>query len=237
VAVKRGCLESCAEGFSAVDYLRAKSAATMKAEKKENRPPAIRDAMMEKGSLYEALKAWRDDKADEDDEITYNIIPNKILKSIASAEPITLRELKGVDGMGPKRMAQYGEEIITIVRQYSDRTPDGSGEKDDWEERLLKKNSGNTFLITKEMLNKGMTAEEISKERGLALSTIYGHITRLVGDGDFNADQFIDSEKCDTIRDYFESTGDLSLGRAREVLGEDYDFWELRTVLAEMQRV
>ena len=237
VAVKRGCLESCAEGFSAVDYLRAKSAATMKAEKKENRPPAIRDAMMEKGSLYEALKAWRDDKADEDDEITYNIIPNKILKSIASAEPITLRELKGVDGMGPKRMAQYGEEIITIVRQYSDRTPDGSGEKDDWEERLLKKNSGNTFLITKEMLNKDMTAEEISKERGLALSTIYGHITRLVGDGDFNADQFIDSEKCDTIRDYFESTGDLSLGRAREVLGEDYDFWELRTVLAEMQRV
>ena len=237
VAVKRGCLESCAEGFSAVDYLRAKSAATMKAEKKENRPPAIRDAMMEKGSLYEALKAWRDDKADDDDEITYNIIPNKILKSIASAEPITLRELKGVDGMGPKRMAQYGEEIITIVRQYSDRTPDGSGEKDDWEERLLKKNSGNTFLITKEMLNKGMTAEEISKERGLALSTIYGHITRLVGDGDFNADQFIDSEKCDTIRDYYESTGDLSLGRAREVLGEDYDFWELRTVLAEMQRV
>lgn len=233
VAVKRGCLESCAEGFSAVDYLRAKSAATMKAEKRENRPPAIRDAMMEKGSLYEALKAWRDEKADEEDAVSYNIVPNKTLKNIASAEPITLRELKGVDGMGPKRVSQYGEEIVTIVRQFSDRTPNEDGE---WEERRVRKSTGNTFLTTKEMLNRGMTVEQIAKERNMAQSTIYGHIARLVGDGEFNADKFVDSEKCDTIRDYFESTGDPSLGKAREVLGDEYDFWELRAVLAEMQR-
>ena len=233
VAVKRGCLEACAEGFSAVAYLRAKSAATMKAEKRENRPPAIKDGTIGKSTLYEALKEWRDEKADEEDVISYNIVPNKTLKNIASAEPITLRELKGVDGMGPKRVSQYGEEIVTIVRQYSDRTPNEDGE---WEERRLRKTTGNTFVITKEMLSRGMTVEAIAKERGMALSTIYGHIARLVGDGDFNADRFVDSEKCDTIRDYFESAGDTSLGKAREVLGEDYDFWELRTVLAEMQR-
>ena len=233
VAVKRDCLEACSEGFSAVAYLRAKSAATMKAEKRENRPPAIRDAMMEKGSLYEALKAWRDEKADEEDAVSYNIVPNKTLKNIASAEPITLRELKGVDGMGPKRVSQYGEEIVTIVRQFSDRTPNEDGE---WEERRVRKSTGNTFLTTKEMLNRGMTVEQIAKERNMAQSTIYGHIARLVGDGEFNADKFVDSEKCDTIRDYFESTGDPSLGKAREVLGDEYDFWELRAVLAEMQR-
>ena len=233
VAVKRDCLEACAEGFSAVAYLRAKSAATMKAEKRENRPPAIRDAMMEKDTLYEALKAWRDEKADEEDVVSYNIVPNKTLKSIASAEPITLRELKDVEGMGSKRVAQYGKEIVAIVRQYSNRTP---GEDSEWEERLRKKAAGNTFLTTKEMLNRGMTVEEIAKERNMAQSTIYGHIARLVGDGDFNADKFVDAEKCDTIRDYFESTGDPSLGKARDVLGDEYDFWELRTVLAEMQR-
>jgi nucleoside-triphosphatase THEP1 len=233
VAVKRECLEACAGGFSAVAYLRAKSAATMKAEKRENRPPAIRDAMMEKGSLYEALKAWRDEKADEEDAVSYNIVPNKTLKNIASAEPITLRELKGVDGMGPKRVSQYGEEIVTIVRQFSNRAPNEDGE---WEERQLRKTTNNTFLVTKEMIDKGMTVEEIAKKRGLAQSTIFGHIARLVGDSFFNADRFVDSEKCDTIRDYFESTGDPSLGKAREVLGDEYDFWELRAMLAEMQR-
>ena len=233
VSVKRGCLEACAEGFSAVSYLRAKSAAAMKAEKRENRPPAIQDATMGKSTLYEALKVWRDEKADDEEVMSYNIVPNKTLKNITSVKPVTLRELKAVEGMGPKRVSQYGEEIVAIVRQFSDRVPDENGE---WEERRLRKPAGNTFLITKDMLNDGMSAEEIAKKRGMALSTIYGHLARLVGDGEFSADRFVDKGKCDTIRDYFESTGDLSLGRAHEILGEDYEFWELRAVLAEMQR-
>lgn len=233
VSVKRGCLEACAEGFSAVGYLRAKSAATMKAEKRENRPPAIQDATMGKSTLYEALKVWRDEKADDEGVMSYNIVPNKTLKNITSVQPVTLRELKAVEGMGPKRVSQYGEEIVAIVRQFSDRVPDENGE---WEDRRLRKPVGNTFLITRDMLNEGLSAEEIAKKRGMALSTIYGHFARLVGDGEFSADHFVDKGKCDTIRDYFESTGDPSLGYAREVLGEEYEFWELRAVLAEIQR-
>ena len=233
VFVKKGCLEACAEGFSAVAYLRAKSAATMKAEKRENRPPAIQDATMGKSTLYEALKVWRDEKADDEDVMSYNIVPNKTLKNITSVQPVTLRELKAVEGMGSKRVSQYGEEIVAIVRQFSDCVPDENG---DWEERRLRKPTGNTFLITRDMLNGGLSAEEIAKKRKMALSTIYGHFARLVADGEFSADRFVDKEKCDTIRDYFESTGDPSLGYAREVLGEDYEFWELRAVLAEMQR-
>jgi nucleoside-triphosphatase THEP1 len=118
VLVKRECLEACKEGFDAAAYLRAKSAATMKAEKKENRPPAIKDATMGESSLYEALKAWRDEKAEEEDVVSYNIVPNKTLKNIANAKPVNLRELKAVDGMGPKRVSHFGEEIVDIVRQY-----------------------------------------------------------------------------------------------------------------------
>jgi len=233
VSVKRECLEACTEGFSAVGYLRAKSAATMKAEKKENKPPAIKDAMMDKSSLYETLKAWREEKADEEDTLSYNIIPNKVLKNIVSAKPVTLRELKGVDGMGPKRVSQYGEDIIAIVRHFSDRKPDENGE---WDERPLKKSSGDTLLTTKKMLKDGMNAEEIAKERNLALSTIRGHIARLVGEGEFNAEKFVDKEKYNVILEYFDCTDDPSLKEARNVLGDEYEFWELQTVLAEWQR-
>lgn len=233
VLVKRECLEACKEGFDTAAYLRAKSAATMKAEKKENRPPAIKDDTMGKSTLYEALKAWRDEKADDEDVVTYNIVPNKTLKSIVGVMPVTLRELKAVEGMGPKRVSQYGEEIVAIVRQYSDRKPDENGE---WEDRKLKKATGDTFLATKKMLEEELSVEEIAKRRGMAVSTIYGHIARLVGDGEFDADRFVDKGKCAVINDYFESTDDPSLGKAREVLGEEYEFWELRTVLAERQR-
>ena len=233
VSIKRSCLEACEEGFSAVSYLRAKSAATTKAEKKENRPPALRDATMDKSSLYDALRSWRDEKAEDEDTLTYSIMPNKVLKNIVSIKPVTLKELKAVDGMGPKRVAQYGEEIVAIVRQFSDRRPDENGE---WEEQKVKRAAGSTFLTTKKMLNDGMSAEEIAKQRGMAVSTILGHIARMVGEGDFDADRFVDKKKCAAIRDYFESVEDHSLGHAREVLGDEYEFWELRTVLAEIQR-
>ncbi len=36
--------------------------------------------------------------------------------------------------------------------------------------------------------------------------------------------------------DYFESTFDPSLGAAKDVLGENYDYWEIRMVLAELER-
>ena len=85
-------------------------------------------------------------------------------------------------------------------------------------------------------LRKGMTVEEIARERNFAFSTIYGHFARLVAEREFDADRFVSPEKIATIRDYFESTGDSSLGKAREVLGVEVEFWELRIVLAEFQR-
>ena len=48
-------------------------------------------------------------------------MPNATLKDIARNQPVTLRELKVVEGMGPKRIKRFGEEIIAIVRQFSDR--------------------------------------------------------------------------------------------------------------------
>ena len=80
-----------------------------------------------------------------------------------------------------------------------------------------------------------MSAEEIATERKLALSTIYGHFARLVSCGEFAATDFVAEDKVSVIKEYFRSTEDTSLAGAREVLGDDYEFWELRIVLDEMR--
>ena len=74
------------------------------------------------------------------------------------------------DGMGPKRVSQYGEEIVAIVRQFSDRRPDENGE---WEEQKVKRAAGSTFLTTKKMLNDGMSAEEIAKTINRSRSYVF----------------------------------------------------------------
>ena len=93
-----------------------------------------------------------------------------------------------------------------------------------------------TYEITKSMIEDGLTRNEIAKERGLQLSTVYGHISRFIEMDEYDASQFLSEEHYDTIRDYFDETNDPSLGAAKDVLGDDYDFGEIRMVLSELKR-
>lgn len=93
-----------------------------------------------------------------------------------------------------------------------------------------------TYELTKTMIDEGLTPKEIAKERGLKLATIYGHIAQFIEQDEYDASQFISEEHYDMIRDYFDSTGDPTLGAAKDVLGEEYDFGEIKMVLAELKR-
>ena len=94
----------------------------------------------------------------------------------------------------------------------------------------------NTFEITKSMIDEGFTPEEIAQERGLHVTTIYGHIARFIEQDEYDACQFVSEEHYDTIRDYFDSTEDPSLMAAKDVLGDEYNFGEIKIVLAELKR-
>ena len=97
-----------------------------------------------------------------------------------------------------------------------------------------KRQKGETYQITKRLLAQGKTAEEIAVEREMAVSTIYSHVARLVKEGEFAASDFVAPDKCAVIEEYFRDAEDLSLTAARDVLGDDYEFWELRVVQAGM---
>ena len=236
--VKMACLANCEKVFSVEEYYKTKSISFLEAEKLSKSKSSIREGLMEKSTLYAALNAWRADKAEEEDAELYNIIPSKTLKAISKEKPVTIADLKQIEGIGPKRIKAFGREIVNIVRVYSgmEMLDNESAEMDLSGDKPAKpkKPNGETYLITKRMLDKGMTVEEIAAERGLAVSTIYGHIARFVEHGDYEAADFVDKEKCDIMEEYFRDTEDKSLNAAREVLGDDFEFWELRMVLAGM---
>ena len=135
--------------------------------------------------------------------------------------------------MGTKRIRNFGAEILDIVLKYLGQE---SVIMNEAPETPAKKQKGETYRITKEMFDSGMSVEAIAKERGLAASTIHGHLAHLVEQGVLEASQFIEKEKYNEILDYFESTFDPSLTMAKDVLGEDYEYWEIRMVLAELNR-
>lgn len=93
-----------------------------------------------------------------------------------------------------------------------------------------------TFEITKNMIEEGMDLKTIAKERNLTVSTIYSHIYHLIEQDEYDAMPFVSEDHYNTIRDYFEATGDPAIGSAKEVLGNNYGYGEIKMVQCELMR-
>lgn len=67
--------------------------------------------------LYDALSAWRDKKAKEENLAPFIIARNSWLKAIIKARPSTLKQLSGIKGFGERRINKYGRDIIGIINR------------------------------------------------------------------------------------------------------------------------
>ena len=65
--------------------------------------------------LMTALKEWRLTMARSDGVPAYVIAPDALLEEIVDQRPTTIPALRRVKGMGPSRLARYGEELIEIT--------------------------------------------------------------------------------------------------------------------------
>ena len=235
IYLKSCCLEACKDGFTVMKYQKTKSVKVIEAEKSGKKKVEIKFEPSKNGGLYSILLSWRTARAEADCTPAPSIAPIRTLKAIAETKPVTLTELRKVEGMGTKRIRNYGAEILDLVLRFLGQNPE-KADIGDLTKVPAKKTNGATYFQTKEMAEQGMSIEAIAKARGLAVSTILSHLVYWVEQGTFPASQFVSKEKMAEIRDYFEATGDPKITTARDVLGEDYQFGEIRMVLADMKR-
>jgi ATP-dependent DNA helicase RecQ len=67
-------------------------------------------------ALLAALKAWRSATARQRGVPAYVVLHDSTLDGIASLRPTTLAELRGIPGIGDKKLEHYGEELIELVK-------------------------------------------------------------------------------------------------------------------------
>ncbi|HSW98997.1 MAG TPA: HRDC domain-containing protein [Candidatus Saccharimonadales bacterium] len=72
--------------------------------------------------LFEALRTWRFALAQSKAVPPYVIADNKALEAVAAQKPTTEKALQNVPGFGPKRVENYGADILKIVQEH--QTPD-----------------------------------------------------------------------------------------------------------------
>jgi ATP-dependent DNA helicase RecQ len=70
--------------------------------------------------LVTALRAWRSEVARKRGVPAYVVLHDSTIDGIATARPTTLDQLRGVAGIGDKKLEHYGEELIAMVRAAED---------------------------------------------------------------------------------------------------------------------
>ncbi len=68
--------------------------------------------------LFDALRAWRRDRALEDAVAPFLVLTNRTLAEIAATRPRDADELACVHGIGPKKHAAYAEAVIDLVERF-----------------------------------------------------------------------------------------------------------------------
>jgi len=247
--IKKTCFKASMDGFTVKSYLAAKAKAAI--EKIQLKPDAKPKMIAVPGgksnnALLLELKNWRAAMADEEDLPVYMVLPQKTMYDLAGYMPVTLRELKGIKGMGKKKIAKYGTEIIGIIRNHlqvshldnmEEELPSTDIElPDDTRVRKPKQEKGQTQRLSFQLFKQGKTIEEIARERSLSVTTIESHLARYVAAGHLKIEQFVTEEKLRIISAFFLETGSKSLTEAREVLGEEYSYGELRMVLSYLNQ-
>lgn len=88
---------------------------------------------------------------------------------------------------------------------------------------------------TKELFDRGLTIEDVSRERGISKTTVENHICKIIQKGCMDVRSFVTDDKIKLMKEYFVECRDPSLSAARDVLGEDYSYFELKAVLAALR--
>jgi ATP-dependent DNA helicase RecQ len=73
-------------------------------------------------ALFERLRSWRGEQAKKQRVPAYVVLHNSHLEEISARKPGTIHELGAIKGVGLRRAARYGDEILALIR--GEETPD-----------------------------------------------------------------------------------------------------------------
>lgn len=232
INIKKSGLRSCKEGFILKDYLNARAKASVDLTGAKAATGSGNAAFSKYPDFFKKLHAWRAAKAKALRLEIARVIHQKTLLEIVEKLPASRVELMSIQGMGGKKLQQFGKEILEMTIAY--RKEKGlelplNAEKEPAKTTLDSKH------LTYALFKAGKSVADIAGERQLATTTIEGHLAHFVGTGELPIDGLVDANKQRTITRYFEKTSTTQFGEAKAALGEEYSYAEIRYVLKYLE--
>jgi ATP-dependent DNA helicase RecQ len=188
--------------------------------------------------LFNRLRQLRKVLADERDIPAYVVFSDVALRQMARDYPTNEREFLQISGVGNRKLQEFGAIFMTAIADHMETHPRQNFPK---ESNHLpppplssrEKQLGNTVQETLRMFRLGHSVEEIATQRGLVVGTIYGHLEQAIQAGEsVDIDRVLTPDQQAQIAAAFAQTGLGNLTGAKELLGDLYDYGQLRVFRA-----
>jgi hypothetical protein len=238
IVLKLASLEACRSGFTVKEYLdaRAKASVELPAVQRTRREQ-VRES---KGAgehpiLYIKLRDWRELRAASENLQPRLLLSQKVLIRLTEVLPVSRKELADIKGFGQKKIKQYGREILDLIISYRAENKMEVPSPEFLKDEFIKKEKIDSKKESFVLFSSGKNIGEIASLRELAPTTIESHLAHYVGTGELKPEQFMEAEKLEKIMDYFSGNSSWLLTPAKDALGEDVSYGELRIVVKYLE--
>ena len=188
--------------------------------------------------LFQKLRQLRKELADAQGVPPYVIFGDVALRLMAREYPTTDEAFLAISGVGQRRLADYGAGFMEVIAKWleeNERTVfEPVAPKNDVPERNGPTRS--TVVRSIALFKEGLSVAEVATNRGLAESTVSGHLAEGVETGQISKNErgrFVDDETFNRVLEVFEELGyPNQLRPIFEALNEAVDYQAIRLALA-----
>ncbi|HTK07672.1 MAG TPA: DNA helicase RecQ [Ktedonobacteraceae bacterium] len=198
---------------------------------------------MEEQGLFEALRLLRKRLADERGVPPYVIFPDSSLRAMASQRPQSSAHFARIPGVGSNKLTAYYLPFTQAIANYCQQQHLAmeitSAEAVDQQTSNGHASSGGppTRTVTLNLYRQGYSIEEIANQRGLKSTTIVSHLTELLEKGEsIEIEGLLTPGHYEVIAQALQQVGDEALKPVKDLLGDEYDYGEIRLVRAIMRQ-
>jgi ATP-dependent DNA helicase RecQ len=185
-------------------------------------------------ALFERLRALRKRLADERGVPPYIVFSDVALRQMARNYPANEREFMRISGVGERKLAEFGQIFLGEIAAFLQANPRQIFADESFQAPPpAKPRLNDTIRDTLRLFRAGQSVEDIARHRGLATSTIYGHLASAIEAGEpIELTQFFSTAEQERIAAAFAQCGFGNLTGVHQALGGKYDFGALRVFLA-----
>ena len=163
----------------------------------------------------------------------YVIFQDVSIEQMATDYPVTLEELKNIQGVGEGKVKQpYAKEFVDLIKRYCEEN-DIVRQADLRVRTVAKKSMLKVKII--QSIDRQVALDDIANAQGIDFDELLDEVEAIVYSGtklniDYFLEDVMDEDHIDDIYDYFADSETDDLEAAIKELGEDYSEDEIRLV-------